>query len=76
MKPDAKRIWLLDMGGEISWCDEPSPDPLHEYDAYLYIHADDLRKLVERWEDRLKKNEAGGYGICVAEAKKLLDGGE
>ena len=46
---------------------------LNDIETIVYA---DLRKLVERWEDRLKKNEAGGYGICVAEAKELLDGGE
>ena len=76
MKPDAKRIWLLDMGGEISWCDEPSPDPLHEYDAYLYIHADALSKLVEEWrnDDSL---DAFTLDYCADELEIILnDGGE
>ena len=76
MKPDAKRIWLLDMGGEISWCDEPSPDPLHEYDAYLYIHADALSKLVEEWRE-LRYSDTGseyenGQYDCADELEKLI----
>ena len=79
MKPDAKRIWLLDMGGEISWCDEPSPDPLHEYDAYLYIHADDLRKLVEECVDATSGHVTDwdeGVLWATKKIKQLLDGGE
>ena len=38
-----EKIWLIDMGEEIVWCDSPTPAPEMEYeDSTAYVRADVL----------------------------------
>ena len=43
-KPE--RIWLIDMGDEITWCDCPDPSgDVHPDDVCEYIRADKVKLL-------------------------------
>lgn len=44
----SKNIWLIDMGGEITWCDCPDPsDGVSEDDVIGYVRADIYGKLEQ-----------------------------
>ena len=58
-----EKIWLIDMGDEITWCDSPSPAPDIDYDDSTgYIRIDiynkdvmEQQKQITELQGRLKR---------------------
>ena len=49
-----ERIWLIDMGDCIAWCDDPDPSGTGEDDAVEYVRATLIRSQAEELE-RLRR---------------------
>ena len=45
-----ERIWLIDMGDCIAWCDDPDPSGTGEDDAVEYVRATLIRSQAEEME--------------------------
>lgn len=45
-----ERIWLIDMGDCIAWCDDPDPSGTGEDDAVEYVRATLIRSQAEELE--------------------------
>lgn len=45
-----ERIWLIDMGDCIAWCDDPDPSGTGEDDAVEYVQSALLRSQAEELE--------------------------
>jgi hypothetical protein len=45
-----ERIWLIDMGDCIAWCDDPDPSGTGEDDAVEYVRAALIRSQAEELE--------------------------
>jgi hypothetical protein len=58
-----KRIWLINMGDEIVWCDVPDPShDCEEEDATEYVLIDEYRAVeVERDKALKGLNDAAAY---------------
>ena len=71
-----KQIWLLDdyWDGEpcYVWCEDPAPGLDQDPDDAIgpYIHADEIRKLVEEWR---KVTDYGKHGAGVIMAQKCAN---
>lgn len=70
-----ERIWLIDMGDCIAWCDDPDPSGTGEDDAVEYVRAALIRSQAEELErlrgalgDLLEASERHIFGDeCLAE---------
>lgn len=61
----SKNIWLIDMGGEITWCDCPDlSDGVSEEDVIGYVRADIYGKLEQANAELVK---------ALREAAKLAE---
>ena len=58
MKDTPENIYLIDMGGEIVWCDEPYPDDgISEKDVTKYVRADAVRRYESVFDAIYKETE-------------------
>lgn len=51
-----KYIWLIDMGGEVAWCESADPsDDINERDAHKYVLFSDHEKEVKALQQKLSE---------------------
>lgn len=64
-----ERIWLIDMGDCIAWCDDPDPSGTGEDDAVEYVRAALIRSQAEELE-RLRSDITRQMAIANSECNR------
>ena len=51
-----KYIWLIDMGGEVAWCDSPDPsNDIDESDVFKYVLYSDHLEAIKQKEATIER---------------------
>lgn len=61
------RIWLIDLGDEVTWCDDPDPSgDINERDVVKYVKAETSEAREKKLVEALKK-------LCICGEFGFLD---